>query len=423
MRKRIIVRAPVLSRSGYGEHARFLLRALRSQEENFDTYLLNIPWGLTGWIFKDDEERNWLDSLIKKTVFYMQQGGQFDISLQVTIPNEWEKMAPINIGCTAGAETTKIAPEWIQKANMMDKIIVVSSHAKHGFENTSYEAKNEQTGEIVKDFKCTTPVEVVNYPVRAFEADENFNLELEYDFNFITMCQWSARKNLENTIKWWIEEFVDQEVGLIVKTSIRNDSIIDRTYTLQKINALLKEYKNRKCKIYLLHGNMDEKELSALFQHPKVKALINLSHGEGFGLPEFEATYYGLPVIASDWGGHCDFLYRPKENKRGKIKNKGHFAKVDYDIAPIQDFAVWEGVLIKDSMWCFPKPSSYKKQIREVYKNYDRFKKQAVSLQEWVTNKFEAEKKYKEFCDHLAEYIEDDDEWLSNIESIIEEYE
>ena len=111
MNKKVIVRAPVLTRTGYGEHARFVLRCLREIEDKIDIYILPLPWGQSNWIWEDDEERQWLDENIKKTALYQQQGGQFDISVQVTIPNEWERMAPVNIGVTAGIETTKVAPQ------------------------------------------------------------------------------------------------------------------------------------------------------------------------------------------------------------------------------------------------------------------------------------------------------------------------
>ena len=179
MKKKIIVKGPFLSRSGYGEHARFVLRALRTREEDFDVYLINIRWGNTGWIWDDNEEREWVDERIKETVEYIegckrnQIPPQFDISLQVTIPQEFEKMAAINIGCTAGTESTKMSPQWIEKSLMMDKIIVVSEHVKYAYEHTEYDAQHPQTGAIHK-FKNTTPVEVVHYPVRQFEKCEKF---------------------------------------------------------------------------------------------------------------------------------------------------------------------------------------------------------------------------------------------------------
>ena len=107
MRQRIIVKAPCLSMSGYGEQSRFALRALRAYEDKYEIFVIPLKWGETGWIHSDTEERKWLDERIRQTILYVQNGGQFDISFQITIPNEWEPMAPINIGYTAGIETNK----------------------------------------------------------------------------------------------------------------------------------------------------------------------------------------------------------------------------------------------------------------------------------------------------------------------------
>jgi len=402
MKKKVIIKGPFLSRSGYGEQARFALRSLKNREDLFDIFLINIRWGNTGWIWESNEEREWIDEKIQKTVHYIEEHKknnvtpQFDISLQVTIPQEWEKMAPINIGYTAGTESTKISPQWIEKSKMMDKILVTSHHTRYAFDNTSYSAQNSKTGEII-DFKNDTPIEVVSYPVRRFDPCKDFQLELKHDFNFLCNAQWSPRKNIGNTIRWWLEEFWDQEVGLIVKGSVANNSYLDRQFTESRLEMILGEFKDRKCSVYLLHGDLSENELSALYQHDKIKAFINLAHGEGFGLPVFEAAYYGLPVIAPDWGGVVDFLYAPKKDKKGKEKKKHHFTKVEYDIKPIQQEAVWEPILVKDSMWCFPKQGSYKMGLRKIYKNYDVAKKEAEKLQKWVCKEFESNKKYTAF--------------------------
>ena len=131
MKKKIFVRAPVLSASGYGEQSRFALRALRSREDLFDVYVQPIPWGQTSWVWDTSEEREWIDSRIAETQILLQQKAlQPDISLQITIPNEFQKMCPVNIGYTAGIETDRVAPIWLQKGNEMDKILVVSNHAK-----------------------------------------------------------------------------------------------------------------------------------------------------------------------------------------------------------------------------------------------------------------------------------------------------
>ena len=400
MRKKILVKGPALTRSGYGEQCRFALRALRKYEEFFDIYLEPLNWGQTGWLADDTEERNWMDGLVGKTIVHHQGKGQFDISLQVTIPQEWDNLAPVNIGYTAGTETTKISGQWIEKANVMDKIITVSDHTKHAFENSTYDVIDNKTGEKKSGFRCVTPLHTVNFATRNIEPSK-LDVDFEYDFNFLVLAQWSVRKNIENTVRWFIEEFKDTEVGLVIKASTVNGSIMDSETTRKKLKDLIDDTKGkRKCKIYLLHGDLTDGELASLYQHPKIKSLINLAHGEGFGLPMFEAAQHELPVVAPSWSGHLDFLYAPKkEKKTNKIKMRPHFGRVEYTLQPIQDEAVWEPVLIKDSMWCFPRKLSYKKVIKDVYENYGRYKKQAKTLKKYIAENFSPEKQYKEFAE------------------------
>jgi glycosyltransferase involved in cell wall biosynthesis len=400
MRKKILVKGPALTSSGYGEHARLILRALRQHEKHIDIFFENINWGHTGFLIEDNEERKWLDSLSVKTNQYRQAGGNFDISVQVTIPPEWQKVAPVNIGVTAGIESTKIAPQWIEKCRLVDTILVPSQHARYAFDNTTYILKNKQTGHEI-DFKNNTPIEVVPYPVKN-TISKDISLNLDYEFNFLAVAQWGPRKNLENTIRWFVEEFKSEEVGLVVKASKRKNNLADRMHCNSSLAQLLSSYPDRKCKIYLVHGNMAEEEICGLYTHPQIKAMVSATHGEGFGLPLFEAAYNGLPVIAPNWGGHIDFLYAPKKAKKDKVKNKAHFVKVDYDIAPIQPSAVWEGVLQADSQWCFPKQHSFKSSLREVYKNYGTYKSQARKLSSHLREKFVKEEIYKKIVDIIS---------------------
>ncbi len=369
MRKKVLLRGPLLSRSGYGEQARFALRSLRTREDVFDIYIDILNWGKTGWTHEDTEERRWIDQLAQKTAILVQnKQAVFDVSLQVTIPNEWQKIAKYNIGYTAGIESTKISPAWFEKSELMDQIIVVSDHAKHGFDTTVLQAFDKETNQLVGEHKVNTPVVTVNYPHRDVEV-EKINLQLDTDFNFLTVAQVSPRKNFYNTVKWFVEAFKDQEVGLVTKVNKLNNSALDRAATHKEIKKILKAYPDRKCKVYLLHGDLTEEEMQGLYTHPKIKALLTLAHGEGFGLPVFEAAGSALPIIAPDWGGYCDFLYVETKSKSGKIKKKPLFATVDYKLAPIQKEAVWPGVLEKESQWCYPIESHAKRKMKEVFKD------------------------------------------------------
>ena len=402
MRKKIIVRGPVLSRSGYGEQARFALRSLRKHEDRFDIYLVNTGWGQTGWTPSHNEERQYIDFLIQKTFHYVQNKGQFDLSLQITIPNEWEKLAPVNIGYTAGIETTKVSPQWVQKSILMDKIIVTSNHSKNTLVDTVYNTYDSNTNQPVSQISVTTPTEVVSYPVKLTEK-KDVKLDLETDFNFLIVSQWGPRKNTLASIQWFVEKFKNNpNVGLVVKGFIRNNSTID---SLQSESALKSAIdSDAKCKVYLLHGDMTDQEMTGLYLHPKINALVSISHGEGYGLPLFEAAYLGLPIVTCNWSGHCDFLNMPDKRRKKGSKNKKEtvmtpmFASVNYTIGPVQKEAVWDGVVQADSMWCYADKNSYQAVLGNVVENYSKYEEMAAKLKDWVRKEFEAEKQYDAFA-------------------------
>lgn len=415
MKQKIILKGPVLSQSGYGEQARFALRALRTKEDIFDIFIVPIAWGQTGWINYDNEERSWIDQKIRDTHIHNKNGGSYDISVQVTIPNEWENLAPVNVGYTAGIETTKVAPIWLQKANQMDKIIVVSNHSKGVFEDTSYEGQDTNTGMHV-NLSCLTGVSVVNYPVLPVET-QKLNLNLDYDFNYLAISQWGPRKNFDNLINWFIEENFDQEVGLVLKTSVKNNCIADRKVTEDKLKSIVSKHGDIKCKVYLIHGDLTPEEMSGLYNHKQIKCLISTAHGEGYGLPLFEAAYNGLPVVTHNWSGQADFLYVPLKSG----KRKPMFATVEYELGQVQKQAVWKGVIEPDSKWAYPKEGSFKKRLREIRNEYSRFKRNATKLKKHLVENFTEEEMYGQFCDCVYQLAEQDlelAEWENKISSM-----
>ena len=390
MKKKILLKGPLLTRSGYGEQARFALRSLRSREDLFDIFIQPLQWGKTSWTSESSDERKWIDQTIEKTIGYIQQGGQFDMSLQVTIPNEFQKMAPVNIGYTAGIETTKIAHQWIQKSNDMDKIIVVSNHSKDVFQNTEYEAVNKHTGEKFI-FKSTQPVESVGYPVKTFEDLPSLELNLTTKFNFLSVAQFGPRKNLQNTIKWFVEEFRNEDVGLILKSNIAKNCLMDRKHLLNDLRNFLQQLGPRECKIYLLHGDMTDQEMHSLYNHSSVHAFVLLPHGEGFGLPLFEAAYSGLPVVTVGWSGQMDFLT--------DAEGQEQFYNVAFDLQPVKKEVVWDGVITPDSMWAYAREVSAKEQMRLCYENVNN------GSVPWdnsdLPERFSAEKMHKQFVDEV----------------------
>jgi glycosyltransferase involved in cell wall biosynthesis len=400
--KTVLLIGPLTRRAGYGEQARFALRSLRAHGDRFNILIQDIPWGQTGQISEDNEEQRYIMETIKKTHQHLHHKLPIDISLQVTIPNEFKKYAPVNIGYTAGIETTRVSPQWIEQSWLMDKIILVSNHSKDVYEKTSYEGTNSETGEKAI-IKTEVPMEVVNYPVRSLEADD-LELELRHDFNFLTISQMGPRKNLANTIKWFLEEFHDDEVGLVVKTNMMNCSTNDGQYCMGVMKEMVKHFPDRKCSVHLLHGDLSLKQMNSLYTHPKMKGFVTLTHGEGFGLPIFEAAYHGLPVIAPAWSGQNDFLYAPvKSGKQKKAKLRPLFAKVDYTIGQVPPEAVWEGVIQADSSWCYPTEGGSKSAMRDVYSNYSNYVGMARKLKKHILKNFTEEKMTTKFANAVCE--------------------
>jgi hypothetical protein len=412
VKKKILLKGPLLTRSGYGEQARFALRSLQSREDLFDIYIQPLQWGQTSWINDASDERQWIDHTIEKTIGYIQQGGQFDMSLQVTIPNEFQKLAPVNIGYTAGIETTKVAHQWIQKANEMDKVIVVSSHSKNVFENTEYQAQNQQTGENVI-LKTHVPIEFVNYPVKTFEELPELDLGITTSFNFLTVAQFGPRKNLQNTVKWFIEEFRNDDVGLVVKSNIAKNCLMDRNRLYNDLKAFLHQLGDRQCKVYLLHGDMTDAEMHSLYSHSKIDAFVSFPHGEGFGLPLFEAAYSGLPVVTVGWSGQLDFLV--------DTDGQEQFYNVAFDLQPVQKEVHWEGVIVPDSMWAYAREGSAKEKMRLCYEN--AMAGTIVWNNTLLPERFSEQAMYKQFVDHVYKQNEELNNWMKALEEEITEYE
>lgn len=424
-KKKIVIRGPILTRSGYGEQTRFAYRSLKSRPDLFEVYLIPTGWGNTSWITDDTEERKDIDNAIATTTSHVQSCQQnkinpFDASIQVTIPQEWERICPKNIGYTAGTETTAISFKWVESCNNVDKIIAVSNHTKDGFINTIYEG-TDNAGQSVQA-KCNVPVDVVNFPAKVIEP-EQLDFDPETDFNFLVVAQWSERKNMNVTLQGFLKQFSDNpNVGLIIKTNLAKNCLLDRQACYARLKNYIKTYdsnpiggKPRQCKVYLLHGGITDEQMHGLYRHPKVKALINLAHGEGFGLPMFEAAQAGLPILAPNWGGQKDYMNArvATHRKTARKKNKKTHSRlrflgtsVDFEIGKIQESAVWKDILIPESSWCYPNEKRYMSALKRLHSNYDRVTRDAETLKKHIEVNFSEDKQQNEFVQSVLNTLE-----------------
>ncbi len=353
MKKKLLFIGPVLTASGYGVHARQLLTALHGSGE-YDIAVESLRWGETP--FLQDEGLDWIRKLTEKT------HAAPEIAVQVTIPNEFKRRAPMMVGVTAGIEVDRVTPEWLVKCNSeVDLVIVPSEHSRRSF-IVEYTAPNGDKLHLEKPiFVVPEGVDTSIFcPTSGLDRTEGRGEILarlgvpEKNFVFVGLGldkpDGRDRKNVTKLIEWFCRAFAgNKNVGLILKTAIVNGSSIDFEITKRRIGEIKAisgcgEFP----KVFLLHGRMSEQEMAEVYNDPRVIAAVSLTHGEGFGLPLIEAASCGLPVMATDWSGHLDFL--TKEGKK-------LFIPVEYDLQEIHAECVWPGVMNQGTRWAVPKES------------------------------------------------------------------
>jgi hypothetical protein len=374
MKPTLVFQAPVATRSGYGDHARDLLHSLYKLDK-FDIKIISTRWGQTPMdvLNYDNEFHKWVvDNIIPG----VQE--KPDIYIQITVPNEFQPVGAYNIGITAAIETTHCALDWIHGCNRMDLIIVPSEHSKKSLVDTVYNEADKQTNQLIAQHKIQKPVEVLfegfneNFGTNDFQYVSELD-EIKEDFAFLFVGHWlrgdlgEDRKNVGMMIKTFAMAFKNEKKkpALVLKTSSAGFSILDREATIKKIREVLgKDY--GQVPIYLLHGDLTEAEMNGLYEHPKVKAMLNFTKGEGFGRPLLEFSLTGKPIIVSGWSGHLDFL------KSGAVLLEGELKEVHESAA--------DQFLLKEAKWFNVNISKALSIIKDVYKNYNKYKIESSKL-------------------------------------------
>jgi glycosyltransferase involved in cell wall biosynthesis len=173
----------------------------------------------------------------------------------------------------------------------------------------------------------------------------------------------------------------DPDVGIIVKTNAGRNTKIDRKMVKGILSGVLKECRvGLNPKVYLLHGDMNDNEVAALYKNPKVKALVSLTRGEGYGLPILEAAASGLPVIATGWSGHTDFL------KHGK------YIAVDYKLGDVHPSRIDENIFMKGARWANASEDDFKKKITKFRTSNEIPQRWAAELSQKLKSLYSYEK-------------------------------
>ena len=394
MKPTLVFQGPIFTRSGYGDHCRDLMKSLRKMDK-YDIKIVPLRWGSTPQNQVDGETEfgRWMLERVIPQLDYKP-----NVFVQVSVANEFEPKGEYNIGITAGVETTICPKDFIDGCNKMNLILVPSNFTKQNLAGTVYQQQDQNTKQIIDELRITTPIEVlfegVDTEIFSKGSGKDVLANVKEDFNFLIVGHWlkgdlgQDRKDIGMALKTLATVFQylpkEKQPGIIIKTSHAGFSVIDREGTREKIEGVLKPLGDKCPSVYLIHGDMEETDMSSLYHHPKVKAMVSFAKGEGYGRPMAEFTLTGKPIIASGWSGHMDFL--PAENA---VLLEGVLTAVHESAA--------DQFCMKEAQWFSVNYSNAANKLYDVYKNYDIYLKKSEGLKQNTLSKFTLDKMHEVF--------------------------
>jgi len=403
-----LVTAPVATRSGYGAHSRDIVRAL-IKLDRYDVKVWNVRWGNTPMnaLNKDDSNDK---MIIDRLLTNPSLPNQPELHIHITIPAEFNPLAKYNIGITAGLEMTVCPPSWIEGMNKMNMNIVPTKFVKECMTTVKFDKLEEKTDKKLGEISNQKPIEVLfeGTDTNIFKKTNEFSKQLvdemkniNESFNFLFVGHWlqgnlgKDRKDTGMLVKVFLETFKNMKTkpGLILKTSGATLSILDREEMLNKIKSIKDGVQGDLPNIYLIHGDFEDEEVNQLYNHPKVKAHINLTHGEGFGRPLLEASISQKPVIAPNWSGHIDFLHKDLAILLG-----GELQNVEKGSVP-DDF------LVEGAQWFSVNYQQASAVMKDVYKSYKKYTLNAKKLGMVNKSKFSLDAMTRELGKILDKYV------------------
>ena len=406
MKPLFIISCPIDTYSGYGARSRDLVKSI-IKSDKYDVKVLPQRWGNCPWGFVEDHSEEW--GFLQPHL--LPPGNQLpkqpEIWAQITVPNEFQRVGKYNIGITAGIETTICHGSWVEGLNRMDLNLVSSNHSKKVFEDMNFEKKDNQ-GNSLGYLKLEKPVEVIfeGIDLEKFYPSKSKNTidlsEIKESFAYLFVGHWMQgdlgqdRKNVGLLIKTFYENFKNKKKtpALILKCSGAGASYMDRDFILGKIQQIKTSIEADSLpNIYLLHGEFTDKEINELYNHPKVKAMLSLTKGEGFGRPLLEFSLTKKPILATDWSGHIDFLdkeYTPLVS--GELKN-------------VHPSAVVKDVIMEEGKWFDPNLLEVSSHIQNMFLNYKNYTKGAMLQYHKSKNNFNFDKMCELVDTTLTQYI------------------
>ena len=349
------------------------------ESDKYDVKIQSVRWGNTppNALEKDNPIHQ---EIFKRILRKPELEKQPDLHIHIVIPNEFMSIGKKNIGITAGLEASIPPAQWVEGCNRMDMTIFTSEFSQKGFLDVVYDRKDKQSQQIVSQLKMEKPSDVLfegadptlYKETKVFSDDMKSEFDkIKNDFCFLYVGHWlqgnlgEDRKDTGMLVKVFLETFKNQRnaPALIMKTSSAGFSVMDRESIKDKIQMIKDNIKHDTLpEIYLLHGDLTDEEMNQMYNHPKVKAHLTFTHGEGFGRPLLEASFSGKPIIAPISTGQADFL------------DKDYSVELPHTMTKIPQSAFPAEYFHPEAKWSTVNYGLSTIILKDVFKNYNKYK-------------------------------------------------
>jgi glycosyltransferase involved in cell wall biosynthesis len=187
-----------------------------------------------------------------------------------------------------------------------------------------------------------------------------------HTFKFYFICEIDDRKNLESIIRCFHSEFHSSEpVSLVLKikrtgvdpNSLRNGimKLCDEIKSSMRIYKNISDYNHE----IIITEDFTDEQMKVL--HLSCDCYVGPTHGEGWGIPAFDAMCYGNTPICSNEGG-------PKEFIDPNNKNTGWLVDGIYGICNHRN-AAFNDIFTGNHHWFIPNELEVKRAMRYFYEN------------------------------------------------------
>jgi glycosyltransferase involved in cell wall biosynthesis len=279
------------------------------------------------------------------------------------VPTAWnlDFYGRCRIGRTAFG-TDRIPDGWSRRCNAIDEVWVPSEFNRDTFAAAGVDSGNLRVMRSGVDSQRFRP----GFLPLAIPHTRSFN--------FLSVTNLLPSSGIDVLLGAYLQEFqADDDVALILKVSGWADSDVTPMAQLaffieRKLGLRLEQTSP----IVVLDNELSHSDRARLYA--SAQAFVLSSRGEVCDRPILEALASGLPVIATRWGGHLDFL------------TDANSFLLDIDgLVP----ASFENELLAGHLWAEPSVDHLRELMREIFSHRDEARQRANRGRNDVTGKLD----------------------------------